>query len=438
MSWIEDVHAREILDSRGNPTIEAEVTLVGGEVGRAAVPSGASTGEHEAVELRDEDKKRYGGKGVLKAVKNVNEIIAPAMDGMDALDQAEIDSALIDLDGTPTKSKLGANALLAVSMATARAAAAYLEVPLYKYLGGPNARTLPVPMMNIINGGAHADNNVDFQEFMIVPVGAESFGESLRIGTEIFHTLKAVLKKKGYATSVGDEGGFAPNLRSNEEAIETIIEAIAQAGYTAGKDCLLALDPAASEFYDGKSYVFKKSDKRELSSDQMVQFWKGWADAYPIISIEDGMAENDWNGWKTLTDELGQRVQLVGDDLFVTNTEFLRKGIQLGVANSILIKVNQIGTLTETLDCIELAKTNGRTAVISHRSGETEDPFIADLAVATNAGQIKTGSLSRTDRIAKYNQLLRIEEDLRGAARYPGRSAFYQLGAATKEAAAKS
>ena len=424
MSWIEAVNAREILDSRGNPTIEAEVTLVGGEVGRAAVPSGASTGEHEAVELRDGDKKRYGGKGVLKAVHNVNEIIAPEMDGLDALDQAEVDSALIALDGTPTKSKLGANALLAVSMATARAAAAYLEVPLYKYLGGPNARTLPVPMMNIINGGAHADNNVDFQEFMIVPVGAETFSESLRIGAEIFHTLKAVLKKKGYATSVGDEGGFAPNLRSNEEAIETILEAIAQAGYAAGKDCLLALDPAASEFYDGKSYVFKKSNKRSLSSDQMVEFWKGWSESYPIISIEDGMAENDWIGWKTLTDELGQRVQLVGDDLFVTNTEFLRKGIDLGVANSILIKVNQIGTLTETLDCIELAKTNGRTAVISHRSGETEDPFIADLAVATNAGQIKTGSLSRTDRIAKYNQLLRIEEDLRGAARYPGRAAF--------------
>jgi len=427
MSWIDQVQAREILDSRGNPTVEAEVTLVGGEVGRAAVPSGASTGEHEAVELRDGDKKRYGGKGVLKAVKNVNDIIAPGLEGLDALDQAEVDAALLDLDGTKTKSNLGANALLAVSMATARAAAAYLEIPLYKYLGGPNARTLPVPMMNIINGGAHADNNVDFQEFMIVPVGAASFRESLRIGTEVFHTLKAVLKKKGYATSVGDEGGFAPNLRSNEEAIETILEAIVQAGYAAGKDCLLALDPAASEFYDGKSYVFKKSDKRKLSSDEMVAFWSGWAERYPIISIEDGMAENDWNGWKTLTDQLGERVQLVGDDLFVTNTEFLRKGIELGVANSILIKVNQIGTLTETLDCIELARTNGRTAVISHRSGETEDPFIADLAVATNAGQIKTGSLSRTDRIAKYNQLLRIEEDLRGAARYPGRSAFRQL-----------
>lgn len=427
MSWIEDIHAREILDSRGNPTIEAEVTLVGGEVGRAAVPSGASTGEHEAVELRDGDKNRYGGKGVLKAVSNVNEIIAPEINGMDALDQAEIDAALIALDETPTKKNLGANALLAVSMATARAAAAYLEVPLYKYLGGPNARTLPVPMMNILNGGAHADNNVDFQEFMIVPVGAESFSASLRMGVEIFHALKDVLKDKGYATGVGDEGGFAPNLGSNEEAIEIILEAIVNAGYAAGKDCLLALDPAASEFYENGSYVFRKSNQRRLSSDQMVEFWKEWVEKYPIISIEDGMAENDWEGWKTLTDELGRRVQLVGDDLFVTNTEFLRKGISFGVANSILIKVNQIGTLTETLDCIQLARRYGRTAVISHRSGETEDPFIADLAVATNAGQIKTGSLSRTDRIAKYNQLLRIEEDLRGVARYPGRSAFCQL-----------
>ena len=424
MSWIEEINAREILDSRGNPTIEAEVTLAGGEVGRAAVPSGASTGEHEAVELRDGDKNRYAGKGVLNAVRNVNEIIAPELAGLDALDQAEVDSALIALDGTPTKSKLGANAILAVSLATARAAAAYLEVPLYRYLGGPNGRTLPVPMMNIINGGAHADNNVDFQEFMIVPVGAATFSESLRAGVEIFHTLKFVLKSKGYATSVGDEGGFAPNLRSNEEAIETIIEAIAQAGYQPGADVLLALDPAASEFYDGKSYVFKKGDKRKLSSDQMAAFWEDWTQKYPIISIEDGMAENDWDGWKTLTDRLGQELQLVGDDLFVTNTEFLRKGIERNVANSILIKVNQIGTLTETLDCIELARTNGRTAIISHRSGETEDPFIADLAVATNAGQIKTGSLSRSDRIAKYNQLLRIEEDLRDAARFPGRSAF--------------
>lgn len=427
MSWIEDVRAREILDSRGNPTVEAEVTLEGGEVGRAAVPSGASTGEHEAVELRDVEDKRYLGKGVRQAVRNVTETIAAEVVGLDSLDQAEVDAVMIALDGTPNKSKLGANAILAVSLANARAAAAHLEIPLYQYLGGPNARTLPVPMMNIVNGGAHADNNVDFQEFMVVPVGASSFSESLRIGAEVFHTLKSVLKKKGYATSVGDEGGFAPNLRSNEEAIEIILEAVTQAGYAAGSDCLLALDPAASEFYDGSHYVFKKSDGRKLTSDEMVQFWKSWSEQYPIVSIEDGMAENDWDGWKALTDVLGQRIQLVGDDLFVTNTEFLRKGIELGVANSILIKVNQIGTLTETLDCIELAKTNKRTAVISHRSGETEDPFIADLAVATNAGQIKTGSLSRTDRTAKYNQLLRIEDDLREAARYPGRNAFYQL-----------
>jgi enolase len=427
MSMIEYVTAREILDSRGNPTVEAEVTLIGGETGRAAVPSGASTGEHEAVELRDGDQKRYGGKGVLKAVENINEMIAREIEGMDALDQAEVDQALIEMDGTQTKSKLGANALLAVSLATARAAAVYQELPLYRYLGGPNARTLPVPLMNILNGGAHADNNVDFQEFMVVPVGAKAFSEALRMGAEVFHSLKGVLKKRGYATSVGDEGGFAPNLRSNEEAIETILEAITQAGYTAGGDCLLALDPAASEFYKDGAYVFKKSDGRKLSSDEMVAFWKSWAEQYPIISIEDGMAENDWDGWKTLTDEIGRTVQLVGDDLFVTNTSFLRKGIERGVANSILIKVNQIGTLTETLDCIELARVNRRTAVISHRSGETEDTFIADLAVATNAGQIKTGSLSRTDRIAKYNQLLRIEEDLRDAARYPGSSAFYQI-----------
>jgi enolase len=427
MSLIEMITAREILDSRGNPTVEAEVTLMGGETGRAAVPSGASTGEHEAVELRDNDKKRYGGKGVLKAVENINVAIAREIEGMDALDQVELDQALIALDGTPTKSKLGANALLAVSLATARAAATYLEIPLYRYLGGPASRTLPVPLMNILNGGAHADNNVDFQEFMVVPVGATEFREALRMGAEIFHALKAVLKKKGYATGVGDEGGFAPNLKSNEEAIETILEAIKQAGYSAGRDVMLALDPAASEFYDGKSYVFKKSDKRKLSSDEMVAYWKSWAEKYPIISIEDGMAENDWDGWKTMTDELGRHVQLVGDDLFVTNTAFLQKGIERGVANSILIKVNQIGTLTETLDCIELARTHNRTAIVSHRSGETEDSFIADLAVATNAGQIKTGSLSRTDRIAKYNQLLRIEEDLRGTARYPGRAAFYQI-----------
>jgi enolase len=427
MSWIEHVQAREILDSRGNPTVEAEVFLADGDRGRASVPSGASTGENEAVELRDGDKKRYGGKGVLKAVRNINEIIAPALQGFDALDQAEVDRTLIELDGANNKSKLGANALLAVSMATARAAAAHLELPLYRYLGGPNARTLPVPMMNILNGGAHADNNVDFQEFMVVPVGAASFSEALRIGAEIFHQLKSVLKSKGYATSVGDEGGFAPNLRSNEEAVETILESIAKAGYSVGKDCLLALDPAASEFYDGKKYVFKKSDKRKLTSPEMVAYWKGWCDQYPIVSIEDGMAENDWKGWKLLTDELGSRVQLVGDDLFVTNTAFLQKGIELGVANSILIKVNQIGTLTETLDCIELAQRNRRATIISHRSGETEDPFIADLAVATNAGQIKTGSLSRSDRTAKYNQLLRIEEDLRGAARVAGRNAFHHI-----------
>jgi len=427
MSLIESVQAREILDSRGNPTLEAEVTLISGETGRAAVPSGASTGEHEAVELRDGDSRRYGGKGVLRAVQNVNDTIAPEIEGYDALDQTEVDAALIALDGTKTKSKLGANALLAVSLATARAAASYLELPLYRYLGGANARLLPVPMMNILNGGAHADNNVDFQEFMIMPVGAESFHEALRTGAEVFHALKGVLKKKGYATGVGDEGGFAPNLRSNEEAIETILEAVNQAGYNAGTNVMLALDPAASEFYDGKQYVFKKSDGRKLSSDEMVAYWQGWVEQYPIISLEDGMAENDWDGWKTLTDAIGARVQLVGDDLFVTNTEFLRKGIERGVANSILIKVNQIGTLTETLDCIELARTHARTAVISHRSGETEDTFIADLAVATNAGQIKTGSLSRTDRIAKYNQLLRIEADLRTSARFPGRAAFYQL-----------
>ena len=424
MTQIDHIHAREILDSRGNPTVEADVTLVGGVMGRAAVPSGASTGAHEAVELRDGDPKRFAGKGVLKAVNNVNDAIARKVEGMSALNQTELDRVLIELDGTPNKSNLGANAILAVSLAAARAAANHQKLPLYRYLGGATANTLPVPMMNIINGGAHADNNVDFQEFMIVPVGAARFSEALRMGAEIFHTLKSVLKKKGYATSVGDEGGFAPNLKSNEEAIETIIEAIAQAGYQAGENVLLALDPAASEFYDGTAYVFKKSDGRRLSSDQMVSFWKDWAGKYPIISIEDGMAENDWDGWKALTDAIGQRVQLVGDDLFVTNTKFLQKGIELGVANSILIKVNQIGTLSETLECIELAKSNKRTAVISHRSGETEDAFIADLAVATNAGQIKSGSLSRSDRIAKYNQLLRIEEELGDRSVYPGRAAF--------------
>jgi enolase len=426
MSQIDRIHAREILDSRGNPTVEADVILVSGERGRAAVPSGASTGEHEAVELRDGDANRYGGKGVRQAVANVNETIARELRGMDALDQRTIDSKLIDLDGTPNKGNLGANALLAVSMANARAAASARKLPLYRYLGGDAACTLPVPMMNIVNGGAHADNNVDFQEFMVVPLGAPSFREALRTGAEIFHQLRSILKKKGYATGVGDEGGFAPNLKSNEEALETILQAIDQAGYKAGDNVLLALDPAASEFYDGESYVFKKSDQRRLSSDEMIAFWKSWVEKYPIISIEDGMAENDWDGWKKLTDEIGQSTQLVGDDLFVTNTKFLQKGIDLGVANSILIKVNQIGTLTETLDCIALAKSNGRTAIISHRSGETEDAFIADLAVATNAGQIKTGSLSRSDRIAKYNQLLRIEEELGEAAKYPGRQAFRQ------------
>ncbi len=426
MSQIDRIHAREILDSRGNPTVEADVILATGDRGRAAVPSGASTGEHEAVELRDDDPKRYGGKGVLKAVANVNEVIAKELKGMNALDQRSIDDRLIELDGTPNKSSLGANALLAVSMANARAAAANKQQPLYRYLGGDAANTLPVPMMNIINGGAHADNNVDFQEFMIVPVGAPRFSEALRIGAEIFHTLKSVLKTKGYATSVGDEGGFAPNLKSNEEAIETILEAVDLSGYKPGEDVLFALDPAASEFFDGESYVFKKSDKRKLSSAEMISFWTDWVDKYPIISIEDGMAENDWDGWKALTDQIGKRIQLVGDDLFVTNTKFLQKGIDLGVANSILIKVNQIGTLTETLDCIELAKSNGCTAIVSHRSGETEDAFIADLAVATNAGQIKTGSASRSDRIAKYNQLLRIEEQLGRRARYLGRAAFHQ------------
>lgn len=427
MSLIEEVWAREILDSRGNPTVEAEVILEDGTTGRAAVPSGASTGENEAVELRDGDKARYLGKGVLTAVENVNEKISYEIEAMDALDQTAIDEALIALDGTENKSNLGANAILAVSMANARAAAAFQEMPLYRYIGGTNAKTLPVPMMNIINGGAHADNNVDFQEFMIMPVGAESFSEALRAGAEIFHNLKKVLSSRGYATSVGDEGGFAPNLKSNEEAIETILEAIDKAGYKAGENIMIALDPAASEFYSDGKYIFKKSDKRELSSEEMADYWISWTEKYPIISIEDGMAENDWDGWKYLTDKIGKKVQLVGDDLFVTNTRFLQKGIDEGAANSILIKVNQIGTLTETLDAIELAKTNNMTAVISHRSGETEDSFIADLAVATNAGQIKTGSLSRSDRIAKYNQLLRIEEDLDSSARYLGRKAFYQI-----------
>ena len=428
MSFIEQVWAREILDSRGNPTIEAEVILEDGTQGRAAVPSGASTGENEAVELRDGDNLRYMGKGVLAAVTNVNEKIGRELEGLDCLDQTLIDQTMIDLDGTENKSKLGANAILAVSLANARAAAAIQEMPLYRYIGGTNAKTLPVPMMNILNGGAHADNNVDFQEFMVMPVGAESFREALRIGSEIFHNLKAVLKSRGYSTSVGDEGGFAPNLKSNEEAIETILEAIDKAGYRAGDNVMLALDPAASEFFTEGKYVFKKSDNRELTSDEMSAYWTDWCSKYPIISIEDGLAESDWNGWKTLTDAIGTRVQLVGDDLFVTNVKFLQRGIEEGAANSVLIKVNQIGTLTETLDTIELARTQNMTAVISHRSGETEDTFIADLAVATGAGQIKTGSASRTDRIAKYNQLLRIEEELAGTSRFLGLKALNYRG----------
>jgi enolase len=427
MSIITKVHAREILDSRGNPTVEAEVTLDSGATGRAAVPSGASTGENEAVELRDLDKYRYFGKGVRLAVENVNKSIANAVTGKDAFNQAELDHLMIDLDDTPNKSKLGANAILSVSLATARAAAEELDVPLYRYVGGANARTLPVPLMNIINGGTHADNNVDFQEFMIVPAGAPSFAEALRWGAEVFHTLKGVLQKRGYSTSVGDEGGFAPSLSSNDEAVEVLLEAINAAGYTPGEQIALALDPASSEFFDEGHYVFKKSDGRRLSSEEMVQYWVNWVKQYPIISIEDGLAEGDWDGWATLTGELGDTVQLVGDDLFVTNTRYLERGIEEIVANSILIKVNQIGTLTETLDAIEMARTNNYTAIISHRSGETEDPFIADLAVAANAGQIKTGSASRTDRMAKYNQLLRIEEELGEAARYHGFASFYQL-----------
>jgi len=429
MSIIEWVEAREILDSRGNPTVEVEVQLESGALGRAAVPSGASTGEHEAVELRDGDKKRYLGKGVLKAVENVNNVIAAEIVGLDALNQVDVDRTMIAKDGTENKGALGANAILGVSMATARAAAEYLELPLYKYLGAFHACTLPVPMANIINGGAHADNSVDFQEFMVMPVGAESFHEAVRMLAEIFHNLKAVLKGKGYATSVGDEGGFAPNLKSNDEAIEVILQAIEKAGYKPGDQALIALDPAASSFYDkakGK-YVFKKSDKRELSSKEMVDFWVKWAEKYPIISMEDAMAEDDWDGWKLLTEKLGKKIQIVGDDLFVTNTKRLQEGIQKGVANSILIKVNQIGTLTETFEAVEMAKRAAYTAVVSHRSGETEDAFIADLVVALETGQIKTGSMSRSDRLAKYNQLLRIEDQLDNIAYYPGREAFYSI-----------
>lgn len=427
MTLIEDIHAREILDSRGNPTIEVDVLLECGVMGRAAVPSGASTGEHEAVELRDGDKGRYLGKGVRKAVNNVNDAIAPELLDMDALDQAALDRVMIELDGTPNKAKLGANAILGVSLAAARAAANAVELPLYSYIGGVNARTLPVPMMNILNGGAHADNSVDLQEFMVMPVGAKTFSDALRMGTEVFHSLKKVLSSRGYATSVGDEGGFAPNLKSNVEAIDVILEAIEKAGYKAGTDAMIALDPAASEFYKDGKYIFKKSDGSKKSSEEMVAFYADWVRQYPIISIEDGLSEDDWNGWSILTKELGNKVQLVGDDLFVTNTERLSRGIKERIGNSILIKVNQIGTLTETLEAIEMAKKAGYTAVISHRSGETEDTTIADIAVATNAGQIKTGSASRTDRIAKYNQLLRIEEELGGMAKFQGRDAFYNL-----------
>jgi enolase len=425
LNTIAKIIGREILDSRGNPTVEADVFLADGSMGRAAVPSGASTGEHEAVELRDGDKSRYLGKGTLKAAAHINGELAAALHGKDASNQAEIDQIMIQLDGTPSKGRLGANALLAVSMATARAAAVAHRQPLYRYLGGVSACTLPVPMMNIINGGAHADNSVDLQEFMIAPFGATRFSESLRMGVEVFHTLKKVLSKKGYSTAVGDEGGFAPMLKSNEEAIESVLEAITQAGYKPGENIGICLDPASSEFFKDGKYIFKKSDKSERSSEQMVEFWAKWVRQYPaILSIEDGMAEDDWKGWKLLTDTVGDKVQLVGDDLFVTNTARLKQGIEGGVANSILIKVNQIGTLTETLEAMQMAAKAGYTSVVSHRSGETEDPIIADIAVATNAGQIKTGSASRTDRIAKYNQLLRIEEKLGAAAVFPGRKAY--------------
>ena len=424
MSTIISVRAREILDSRGNPTVEADVTLASGASGRAAVPSGASTGEHEAVELRDGDQRRYGGKGVLEAVKNVNETIGPRLEGLAAEDQISVDYAMLELDGTPNKGHLGANAILAVSLAVARAAAEDAGLPLYRYLGGPLAHVLPVPMMNIVNGGAHASNTVDFQEFMVVPIGAETFPEGLRIGVEVFHSLKKVLAKRNLSTAVGDEGGFAPNLPNDEAALEAIMSAIEAAGFEAGKDVAIALDPAASELYKDGSYVFKKSGAGTKSSEEMVALYKSWIDRYPIVSIEDGLAEDDWTGWAKLTETLGSRVQLVGDDLFCTNVERLARGIEEDVANAILIKVNQIGTLTETLQCIELARSNGYGAVISHRSGETEDTFIADLAVASGVGQIKTGSGSRTDRIAKYNQLLRINEALGDVAHYPGRDLY--------------
>jgi len=432
MSEILAIQARQILDSRGNPTVEVEVKLESGATGRASVPSGASTGTHEAVELRDGDKSRYLGKSVLNAVSNVEQVIAPALEGMSALDQMALDHAMLELDGTENKSKLGANAMLAVSLALARAAASHQDLPLYSYLGGPFAHRLPVPMMNIINGGQHADNNIDVQEFMVVPVGFESFDDALRCGAEIFHTLKGILKKAGLNTSVGDEGGFAPDLKSIEEAIEKILSAVDKAGYKPGVNVFLALDVAASEFYKDGSYVFAKSGGAVKSSAQMIEMYSGWVDKYPLISVEDGLSEDDWDGWKALTQELGGKLQLVGDDLFVTNVNRLRQGIDQGVGNSILVKVNQIGTLTETLQCIEMAKRAGYTTVISHRSGETEDAFIADLAVATGAGQIKTGSLCRSDRIAKYNQLLRIEDYLNGQAVYAGASAFPRLPALQK------
>jgi len=428
MGEIIDVSAREILDSRGNPTVEVDVILDSGAMGRAAVPSGASTGKREALELRDGNKKYYLGKGVTKAVLNVNDEIGPQIMGLESTEQGFIDRFMIEIDGTPNKAKLGANAILGVSLAVAKASAEECGLPLYRYIGGVNASQMPVPMMNILNGGAHADNNVDIQEFMVMPVKAGDIAEAVRMGAEVFHNLKSVLKSKGYNTSVGDEGGFAPSLRSNEEAIESVIEGIEKAGYRPGKDIMIALDAAASEFYDKGKYVFKKSDNSKRNSEQMIAFYEDWVKKYPIISIEDGLDEGDWAGWKMLTDALGDRVQLVGDDIFVTNTKILKKGIAQGVANSILIKLNQIGSLTETIEAIEMAKTAGYTAVISHRSGETEDTTLADLAVAVNSGQIKTGSLSRTDRVAKYNQLIRIEEELGEAAYYPGVDAFYSIG----------
>jgi len=423
MTTIVDVFAREILDSRGNPTVEVDVALEGGSLGRAAIPSGASTGEHEAVELRDGDASRYLGKGVKKAVENVNEVIAPEIVGEDATEQVLIDKILIDLDGTANKANLGANAILGVSLAVCKAAADAFGLPLYQYIGGTNAKTLPVPMMNILNGGKHADNNVDLQEFMIMPAGADSFAEALRMGVEVFHNLKSVLKGKGYNTAVGDEGGFAPDLKSNEEALQVIMEAIEKAGFKAGEQIFIALDPASSEFFSTeKNKYILASEGKELTPAEMVDYYAELVEKYPIVSIEDGMAEDDWDGWKIMTDKLGQKIQIVGDDVFVTNTDRLKKGIELGVANSILIKLNQIGTLTETLDCIEMAKTAGYTSVVSHRSGETEDTTISDVVVATNVGQIKTGSACRTDRIAKYNQLLRIEENLDEAAKFAGLS----------------